>query len=261
MRWWRPLCRGPRRARGRWPKSWASATYTRPTTRTICPRRTTRRRLLGRAVPPTHADNRVLWDLDAQSLNKLIGPTLNAHRASIGLPPVDQLRDYALTEPRGWRPIRSWARGRSPPTSTSSKPARGSCRTSARSRPTCSPSWTPARHRCTWASAACRCAPRRTPPGWRSARSARKHAGDGWPRPGRPGSGRRPRRLLCRRRGQPAGAVRPGGRRRAPRWRGHDDRGFAGRSPAGGDTPGKGPALLGRPGGRPGHGAAHAGLP
>ncbi len=55
----------------------------------------------GVPFPQLMPDNRVLWDLDAQSLNKLIGPTLNAHRASIGLPPVDQLRDYALTE-RPW---------------------------------------------------------------------------------------------------------------------------------------------------------------
>ena len=69
-------------------------------------------------------------------------------------------------------------------TSTWCRPARGSCPTSAHSRPTWRRSSTPARRRCTWASAACRCAPRRTPPGWRSRRSARRAAasilGRGW---------------------------------------------------------------------------------
>ena len=35
-------------------------------------------------------DNRLLWDLDAQNANALLGPTLNSHRASIGLQPVDK---------------------------------------------------------------------------------------------------------------------------------------------------------------------------
>ena len=41
-------------------------------------------------------DNRVLWDLDAQSINALFGEALNTHRASIGLPPVDNVRDYVF---------------------------------------------------------------------------------------------------------------------------------------------------------------------
>jgi vancomycin aglycone glucosyltransferase len=53
--------------------------------------------------PPTYsgwpfADNRVLWDLDAQNVNALFGATLNGHRASIGLPPVDNVRDHAFTD-------------------------------------------------------------------------------------------------------------------------------------------------------------------
>ncbi len=44
------------------------------------------------------ADNRMLWDLDAQNANALLGATLNGHRASIGLPPVDNVRDYAFTD-------------------------------------------------------------------------------------------------------------------------------------------------------------------
>ena len=43
-------------------------------------------------------DNRVLWDLDAQSVNALFGEALNAHRASIGLPPVDNVRDHVFTD-------------------------------------------------------------------------------------------------------------------------------------------------------------------
>jgi vancomycin aglycone glucosyltransferase len=41
-------------------------------------------------------DNRVLWDLDAQSINALFGEALNTNRASIGLPPVDNVRDYVI---------------------------------------------------------------------------------------------------------------------------------------------------------------------
>jgi vancomycin aglycone glucosyltransferase len=41
-------------------------------------------------------DNRVLWDLNAQSYNALFGEVLNTHRVSAGLPPVDNVRDYLL---------------------------------------------------------------------------------------------------------------------------------------------------------------------
>src|SRR5262249_27017102 len=75
---------------------------------------------------------------------------------------------------RGWRRTRPWLPGRSRPTSTWCRPARGSCPTNAGSRPNWRRSWTPARHRCTWASAAC--APQRTSPGWPSRRSAGRAA-------------------------------------------------------------------------------------
>ncbi|OJZ71359.1 glycosyl transferase [Mycobacterium paraffinicum] len=52
-------------------------------------------------VPPGLIDNRVLWQMDAQHMHTLFGATLNDHRASFGLPPVDDIRDYALTE-RPW---------------------------------------------------------------------------------------------------------------------------------------------------------------
>jgi vancomycin aglycone glucosyltransferase len=50
----------------------------------------------GRPFPPEVTDNRVLWDLDAQSINALFGDALNTNRASIGLPPVDNVRDYVI---------------------------------------------------------------------------------------------------------------------------------------------------------------------
>jgi vancomycin aglycone glucosyltransferase len=57
--------------------------------------------------PPTYAnapfplgmaENRLLWQLDGRHLQELFGETLNGHRASTGLPPLDNLRDYALTD-------------------------------------------------------------------------------------------------------------------------------------------------------------------
>lgn len=50
----------------------------------------------GRPFPPDVTDNRVLWELDAQSNNALFGEALNTNRASIGLPPVDNVRDYVI---------------------------------------------------------------------------------------------------------------------------------------------------------------------
>ncbi|GAA1880806.1 glycosyltransferase [Streptantibioticus ferralitis] len=50
----------------------------------------------GRPFPPEVTDNRMLWDLDAKSINALFGEALNTHRASIGLPPVDNVRDYVI---------------------------------------------------------------------------------------------------------------------------------------------------------------------
>jgi vancomycin aglycone glucosyltransferase len=40
----------------------------------------------------------VLWDLDAQDIKELFGAALNTHRASIGLPPVDDVRDHIYTD-------------------------------------------------------------------------------------------------------------------------------------------------------------------
>ncbi|WP_225834069.1 glycosyltransferase [Streptomyces sp. NK08204] len=50
----------------------------------------------GRPLPPEVTDNRVLWDLDARTVDELFGEALNINRASIGLPPVDHVRDYVI---------------------------------------------------------------------------------------------------------------------------------------------------------------------
>jgi vancomycin aglycone glucosyltransferase len=54
--------------------------------------------LPGQPFPPEVTDNRVLWDLNAQSFNALHGEALNTHRASIGLPPVDDVRNFIFTD-------------------------------------------------------------------------------------------------------------------------------------------------------------------
>jgi vancomycin aglycone glucosyltransferase len=51
----------------------------------------------GRPFPPDVTDDRVLHDLEVQGYNALFGDALNTHRASIGLPPVDNVRAYMLT--------------------------------------------------------------------------------------------------------------------------------------------------------------------
>ncbi|MCK9932033.1 glycosyltransferase [Frankia sp. Mgl5] len=54
--------------------------------------------LPGESFPPGVTDNRVLWELNAQSFNALHGEALNAHRASVGLPPVDDVRTFIFTD-------------------------------------------------------------------------------------------------------------------------------------------------------------------
>jgi vancomycin aglycone glucosyltransferase len=55
----------------------------------------------GKPFPPGETDNRVLWDLDAEKVQALYGAPLNTHRAVLGLPPVDNVRDHAVTD-RPW---------------------------------------------------------------------------------------------------------------------------------------------------------------
>jgi vancomycin aglycone glucosyltransferase len=49
-------------------------------------------------LPRNVTDNQVLWDRDVQVMNELFGGGLNALRASIGLPKVDNARDYVYTD-------------------------------------------------------------------------------------------------------------------------------------------------------------------
>ncbi|GLE50793.1 glycosyltransferase [Mycobacterium montefiorense] len=56
---------------------------------------------VGRGMGTTEIDNRMMWDHNARNANTLFGPTLNSHRAAIGLAPVDNVRAYAYTN-RPW---------------------------------------------------------------------------------------------------------------------------------------------------------------
>ncbi|OXM46782.1 glycosyl transferase [Amycolatopsis thailandensis] len=51
----------------------------------------------GTPSPEGETDNRVLWQQDAQRVNALYGGALDEHRAAIGLPPVDNVRDHVFT--------------------------------------------------------------------------------------------------------------------------------------------------------------------
>ena len=52
----------------------------------------------GETFPPGVTDNRVLWELNAKQFNEMHGEALNAHRASVGLPLVDDVRTFTFTE-------------------------------------------------------------------------------------------------------------------------------------------------------------------
>jgi vancomycin aglycone glucosyltransferase len=52
----------------------------------------------GKQSPPDETDNRVLWRQDAERVNAMYAEPLNRHRAAIGLPPVDNVRDHVLTD-------------------------------------------------------------------------------------------------------------------------------------------------------------------
>lgn len=55
----------------------------------------------GRPLPPEVTDNRVLWELDARTVDALFGAALNTNRVAHGLPPVDHIRDYVVGD-RPW---------------------------------------------------------------------------------------------------------------------------------------------------------------
>jgi vancomycin aglycone glucosyltransferase len=52
----------------------------------------------GKPFPPGETDNRVLWDVDAERVQALYGAPLNAQRAALGLPPVENVRDHVFTD-------------------------------------------------------------------------------------------------------------------------------------------------------------------
>ncbi|WP_216208159.1 glycosyltransferase [Amycolatopsis aidingensis] len=52
----------------------------------------------GTPSPQGETDLETLWEQDAKRVNALYGEALNSHRAAIGLPPVDNVRDYVFTD-------------------------------------------------------------------------------------------------------------------------------------------------------------------
>ncbi|MDT7578803.1 MAG: vancomycin aglycone glucosyltransferase [Pseudonocardiales bacterium] len=55
----------------------------------------------GKPFPPGETDLRVLWRIDAERVDALYREPLNTHRAALGLPPVDDVRDHVFTS-RPW---------------------------------------------------------------------------------------------------------------------------------------------------------------
>ncbi|GGS06816.1 MULTISPECIES: glycosyltransferase [Streptomyces] len=55
----------------------------------------------GRPLPPEVTDHKALWELDARNVNALFREALDTHRASLGLPPVDDVRAYVVGD-RPW---------------------------------------------------------------------------------------------------------------------------------------------------------------
>jgi vancomycin aglycone glucosyltransferase len=55
----------------------------------------------GKPFPPGETDLRVLWKIDAERVDALYREPLNAHRAVLGMPPVDNVRDHVFTS-RPW---------------------------------------------------------------------------------------------------------------------------------------------------------------
>ncbi|QKV73662.1 glycosyltransferase [Amycolatopsis sp. Hca4] len=54
-----------------------------------------------RPFPPEASDPSTRWELDARNYNAVFGAALNAHRAAMGLPAVDDVRRHVLTD-RPW---------------------------------------------------------------------------------------------------------------------------------------------------------------
>jgi vancomycin aglycone glucosyltransferase len=51
----------------------------------------------GKPFPPGETDPRVLWKIDAERVDAMFREPLNAHRAALGMPPVDNVRDHVFT--------------------------------------------------------------------------------------------------------------------------------------------------------------------
>ena len=129
-------------------------------------------RRTGPAVPAGVTDNRALWDWTHRTSTRCSArrSTATGRRSACRrwtTSATTSITDRAVAgDGPGPGPVAGERR-----TSTSCRPARGSCPTSARCRPTWRRSWTPARRRCTSASAACPCTIGRTSPRWPSRRS------------------------------------------------------------------------------------------
>ncbi|GLV87442.1 glycosyl transferase [Streptomyces lavendulae subsp. lavendulae] len=55
----------------------------------------------GRPLAPDVTDNLALWEQDARDAQEVFGEAINSHRASIGLPALDNVRDHVFTD-RPW---------------------------------------------------------------------------------------------------------------------------------------------------------------
>ncbi|MFE2857925.1 glycosyltransferase [Streptomyces lavendulae] len=55
----------------------------------------------GRPLAPDVTDNVALWEQDARDAQEVFGEAINTHRASIGLPVLDNVRDHVFTD-RPW---------------------------------------------------------------------------------------------------------------------------------------------------------------
>ncbi len=206
----------------------------------------------GRPFPPGVTDNRVLWDVDAERVQALYGAPLNTHRAAIGLPPVDNVRDYVFTD-------RPWLAADPTLGPWPGSPDLDVVQTGAWILPDERP--LPADLEAFLDAG--------TPPvyvGFSSVRAPQDVA-----RVAIEAIRAQGRRVIVSRGWADLAMIddgddcfvvgevnlqvlfRPGGRRRAPRRRRHHDDGQSGRRASGGRTPDSGPAVLGRPGGRPGH--------
>ena len=97
-RWWPPACSRP------WPARRRGREAGHPLrVRGLLPVLSCRRRTTGRspAGPPSRRARPTTGccgTLNAERLNALFGEAINAQRASVGLPPIDNVRDHVLTD-------------------------------------------------------------------------------------------------------------------------------------------------------------------